>query len=107
MLKVCVCLIYKLLEMIFNQCIEPGVFPFEWNKGYIGSIHKKGDKQTLERYRTESPLPTSERILERLYTLTKCSIFFFFLNENKLIYSNQSGFEQGDSCIQTTIIHYS
>ena len=54
MLKVCVCLIYKPLEMIFNPCIEPGVFPFEWNKGYIGSIHKKGDKQTLERYTVQS-----------------------------------------------------
>ena len=42
---------FKLLEMIFKQCIETGFFPSEWKKANIVPIHKKGDKQTLENYR--------------------------------------------------------
>ena len=42
--------IYKPLEIIFKQCIDTGVFPFEWEKGNIVPIHEKGDKYTLEDY---------------------------------------------------------
>ena len=40
--------------MIFEQCIETGVFPSEWKKADIVRFHKKGDKQTLENY---GPVP--------------------------------------------------
>ena len=43
--------IYKPLEVIFNQCLETGVFPSEWRKGSIVPIHRKGDKQMLQNYR--------------------------------------------------------
>ena len=42
--KVCGPSIYKPLEIIFNQCIETGVFPSDWKKSNIVSIHEKGDK---------------------------------------------------------------
>ena len=48
LLQVCGPSIYKSLEIIFNQCLETGVFPSEWKKGNIVPIHKKGDKQTLQ-----------------------------------------------------------
>ena len=41
---ICGSSIYKPLEMNFKQCIETGVFPFEWKKASIVPIHKKGDK---------------------------------------------------------------
>ena len=49
--------IYKPLEIIFKQCIDTGVFPFEWEKGNIVPIHEKGDKYTLENYCPVSLLP--------------------------------------------------
>ena len=62
MLKICSSSIYKPQEMIFKQCIETGVFPYEWKKGshfpifqrfpFIVPIHKKEDKQTLKNYRS-------------------------------------------------------
>ena len=66
MVKVCGPSIYKPLEIIFNQCLETGVFPSEWKKGNIVPIHKKGDKQMLQNYRPLSLLPMCGKILERL-----------------------------------------
>ena len=66
MLKVCCPSIYKPVEMIFNQCIESGVFPSEWKKGNIVPIHKKRDKQTLKNYAPVSLLPVCGKIVERL-----------------------------------------
>ena len=48
LLKICGPSIYKLLEIIFNQCLETGVFPSKWKKGNIVPIHKKEDKPTLK-----------------------------------------------------------
>ena len=66
MMKVCGPSIYEPLEIVFNQCLETGVFPSEWKKGNIVPIHKKGDKQTLKNYRPVSLLPICGKILERL-----------------------------------------
>ena len=45
--KVCGPTIYKPLEIIFNQCLETGVFPSELKKGNIVTIHKKRNKKML------------------------------------------------------------
>ena len=66
MVKICGPSIYRPLEIIFNQCLETGVFPSEWKKGNIVPIHKKGDKQMLQNYRPVSLLPICGKILERL-----------------------------------------
>ena len=95
MVKVCGPSIYQPLEIIFNQCLETGIFPFEWKKGNIVPIHKKGDKQMVQNYRPVSLLPICGKILERLMFN---EMFEFFI-ENKLISSSQSGFKPGDSCI--------
>ena len=55
---------------------------------------KKGTNR-LQNYRPVSLLPICGKILERLMFN---EMFEFFI-ENKLIYSSQSGFKPGDSCI--------
>ena len=94
-LKVYGPLIYKRLEIIFNQCFETGVFPSEWKKGNIFPIHKKEDKQILKNYRLMSLLTIFGKILERLMFN---EMFEFFI-ENWLIFASQAGFERGNSCI--------
>ena len=95
MVKVCGPSIFKNLEIIFNQCLETGVFPSEWRKGKIVPMHTKGDKQMLQNYRPVSLLPICGKILERLMFNEMVEFFI----ENKLISSSQSGFKPGDSCI--------
>ena len=48
MLKVRGPSVYKRVEIIFNPCLETGVFPSEWKKGNLVPIHKQEDKQTLK-----------------------------------------------------------
>ena len=58
-------------------------------------IHKRYDKQNVKNYRPVSLLPIFGKIFERLIYNEMYSFFI----ENDLISSNQSGFKQGDSCI--------
>ena len=58
-------------------------------------IHKQDDKQNVKNYRPVSLLPVFRKIFEHLIYNEMYSFFI----ENDLISSNQSGFKQGDSCI--------
>ena len=95
MIKICNTSICKPLRLIFNHCIDSGIYPCEWKKANVVPIHKKGDKQTLKNYRPVSLLPICGKIFERLIYN---EMFGFFLDKG-LISANQSGFKPGDSCI--------
>ena len=66
MLKICSDSICVLLGMFFKQALLTGMFPFEWKKGNIGPIHKKGDKQNINNYRPVCLLPICGKIFERI-----------------------------------------
>ena len=95
MIQVCCTFICKPLRLIFNYCIDNGIYPCEWKKANVVLIHKKGDKQTLKNYRPVSLLPICSIIFERLIYN---EMFGFFLDKG-LISANQSGFKPGDSSI--------
>ena len=103
MLKICSDSICVLLGMFFKQALLTGVFPFEWKKGNIAPIHKKGDKQNIKNYRPVCLLPICGKIFERFIF----NEMFIYFSTNKLISKNQSGFQPGDSCINQllTITH--
>ena len=58
-------------------------------------VYKTDDKQNVKNYRPVSLLPIFGKVFERLIYKEMYSFFI----ENDLISSNQSGFKQGDSCI--------
>ena len=95
MINICSTCICKPLRLIFNHCIDSGIYPCEWKKANVVKIHKKGDKQTLKNYHPVSLLPICGKIFERLIYN---EMFGFFLDKC-LILANQSGFKPGDSCI--------
>ena len=99
MLKICGSAICEPLAIIFKQCVDTGIFPFEWKKGNIVPIHKNGDKQSLKNYHPVSLLPICGKILERLMFN---EMFKFFI-ENELMSSNQSGLKPGDSFINQLV----
>ena len=95
MINICNTSICKSLRLIFNYCIDSGIYSCEWKKANFVPIHKKGDKQTLKNYRPVSLLPICGKSFERLIYN---EMFGFFLDKG-LISANQSGFKPGDSCI--------
>ena len=42
-LKLCSTSIFKLLEIIFNRCLETDTFPNDWKKGIVVPVFQKGD----------------------------------------------------------------
>ena len=96
MLKICGSFIYGPLELIFKEALS--MFPSNWKKGKIVTLHNKGDKQILKNYPSVSLLPVFQKISERL-------TFNDFLLENNLVLQNHSGFKPGDSCINQLLSH--
>ena len=90
MIKLCGNSICKPLLIIFKDCLSEGKFPSN-----VVPVHKKGNKQSLENYRSISLLPICSKIFERLIYN---EMFTFFI-ENNLISPNQSGFRPGVSCV--------
>ena len=62
--------ILKPLKLLFENCLRTGIFPEQWKKANIVPIHKKGDKQLLENYRTVSLLPICAKVFERIILMT-------------------------------------
>ena len=77
MVKIYSTSICKPLRLIFNHCIDNGIYPCEWKKANVVPIHKKGDKQILKNYRPVPLLPICSKIFERLiYNEMLCLVSF-------------------------------
>ena len=87
------------LSIIFNKCVNTGIFPDSWKYANVQPIHKKRNRQLISNYRRISLLPICGKILEKITFDQVC----YFLNTNNLIFKNQSGFRPGDSTIYQRI----
>ena len=99
MLQLCATEVALPLCLIFQKCLSTGTFPDLWKRANVQPILKKNIRQIKSNYRPLSPLPICGKISEKI-------IFdqvFSFLNVNKLISKNQSGFRPGDSTIYQLI----
>ena len=88
MIKVCEKAILEPRSIIYKNCIGTGIFPDSWKKSNIVPVHKKGDKQLLENYRPVSLLPILGKVFEKILY----NNIYEYLQENKLLCENQSGF---------------
>ena len=77
--------------------MESGTFSTEWK---MVPIHKRDDKGNAKNYRPISIFPIFEKIFERLIYN---EIYSFFIKSD-LISPNQSGFKQGNSCINQLLL---
>ena len=87
------------LKIIFESAIRSGYFPDTWKKGNITPVHKKESKNLIKNYRPISLLPIFGKIFEKIIY----NNLYKYLQENKLLSNNQSGFRKGDSCISQLI----
>ena len=51
MIKLCSDSIYKPLEMIFNSCLNKGLFPVVRKKADALAVHRKGNRQCVNNCR--------------------------------------------------------
>ena len=79
MIKLCGNSICKPLSIIFNDCLKEGKFPSDWKKAHVVPVHRKGDKQCLERYRPIYLLPICSKFLSLSFIMTY-SPFLLIIN---------------------------
>ena len=87
--------IIKPLSIIFRNCISQSTFPDMWKKSNICPMHKKSDKQVINSYRSVSILPICGKVFEKLIF----NSVYKYLEEQKLLSADQSGFRENDSCV--------
>ena len=92
------CLAPSIADLI-NKSIMTGRFPTQLKKAKILPIHKGGSKSDPSNYRPISILPTVSKIFEKHVN----KHLMGYLNKDKLLYENQSGFRPKHSC-QTALI---
>ena len=84
---------------IFNLSFLNGIFPDSLKIAKVTPVYKAGDSSDLGNYRPISILPCFSKILERIMykRLNK------YLQENKILYYKQFGFQAGHSTDHTII----
>ena len=90
MLKLCAVPISKPLDILFNNNVINKGFPNQWKK-----VNERDDKQIIKHYRPVSHLPICSKIFENFFF----NSLFKYLEDNKLLNCNESGFRSGDSCV--------
>ena len=81
MLKICDTVIVELLSIIINSFRIRIMFPDILKKSNICPIHKKGEKQTINNYRSASLLPTCKTTFGRIIF----NSLYEYIEGNKLL----------------------
>ena len=78
---------------IFNLSFLNGIFPDSLKIAKVTPVYKAGDSSDLGNYRPISVLPCFPKILERIMYKR----LYKYLQENKILYCKQFGFQAGHS----------
>ena len=100
MLKLCTPSIWKPLTLILKNCLACGEYPNVSKKSNIVSVHKKGDKKLIKKYRPVSLLPICVKLMEKLMF----NSILNFIDTRNMLSAHQSGFRLGDSCVHQLIL---
>ena len=95
MVKICDESILEPLCMIYEKCLESGIYPALWKRTNVIPVHKKGSRQSKENYRPISLLPIFGKIFEKII----CEAIYCQFCDNDLLSIHQSDFRPGDSTI--------
>ena len=75
--------------------MSQGIFPDDWKAARVTPVHKSGPTDDPSNYRPISVLPVVVRLFEKLVY----DQMYSYLNDNKLLYSKQSGFSSMHSVL--------
>ena len=99
LLKISAPLIVPHLVIIINKSFESGIFPDALKLAKVIPIFKSGSKLDMNNYRPISLLSTFSKIFEKLMHLR----LYKFLENNKVIYQSQFGFQKNKSTTHSLI----
>ena len=99
-LKIALPVISESLCDIFNLSIATGCFPDSWKIARVAPIFKSGQPDDRSNYRPISVLPVLARVFEKLIH----NQLYDYLDRNKHLFSNQSGFRALHSVV-TCLLH--
>ena len=85
---------------ICNLSFGTGVFPSELKIANVVPIFKANDEMIFSNYRPVSVLPVFSKLIERLMY----NRLIQYINENKLLYEYQFGFQRGKSTHMALIV---
>lgn len=92
-LKLCKSYICFPLCHIINNSFSQGVFPERLKLSIVKPLFKKGESSEMSNYRPITLVPVLSKIIEKMFHSKLSS----FLNINKIICTNQFGFQKGMS----------
>jgi hypothetical protein len=90
------------LTRFFNKCLSESKFPDPWKLAHVTPLYKKGQRELCSNYRPISLLSCVGKLFESCVH----KYIYFFLSENKILSSSQSGFIPGDSTIYQLLSIY-
>lgn len=82
-----------ILSCLINDCMLNGIFPGKLKIAKVTPVYKNGDKGTFYNYRPISVLSIFSKVFEKVVSKRLLS----FINDNRLLYSNQFGFRANHS----------
>ena len=91
--------ISNILSILFNKCIENGVYPDVLKTSKVIILYKKGNKNDCSNYRPISLTSQFSKIFEKILKVR----MFSFLDTNSLINNSQFGFQKSVSTCDALI----
>ena len=82
-------------SLIFSKSLRDGILPTMWKKATVTAIHKKGDRNLCNNYRSVS---LTSMIIKMLETIIKGKLIQCFKSKN-LLSICQHGFCSSHSCV--------
>ena len=84
------------LFIIYNNCLNKGIFPKKWKKANVSPIYKKKNEKKSPLIIVPSHYYPCVKIFEKLIY----DNLYLYINENNFISDMQSGYRRGDSTIK-------
>ena len=85
---------------ICNHSFLTGAFPKELKLVDVAPLFKANDEMIFTNYRPVVVLPGFSKMIERLMYMRLVS----YINENRLLYKYQFGFQEGNATYMATIV---
>ena len=88
------------ITKLFNQSLQIGKLPKDWNKANVTPIYKKGNRQDPANYRPVSLTCVSCKLMEHIL----CKHILSHLETHNILTDRQHGFRSGHSCESQLLI---